>query len=76
MAWQIDPFGHSREQASLFAQMGYDGLFLGRLDYQDKEHRKKHREMEMIWNGSPNNLGINGVFSQFKILNDTSVLFA
>ena len=33
-AWQVDPFGHSREQASLFAQFGFDGLFLGRIDYQ------------------------------------------
>ena len=35
VAWQLDPFGHSREQASLFAQFGFDGLFLGRIDYQD-----------------------------------------
>ena len=34
VAWQIDPFGHSKEQANLFAEMGFDGLFLGRLDYR------------------------------------------
>lgn len=34
VGWQIDPFGHTREQASLFAQMGFDGMFFGRLDYQ------------------------------------------
>ncbi|XP_053319845.1 lysosomal alpha-mannosidase [Spea bombifrons] len=52
VAWHIDPFGHSREQASLFAQMGYDGFFFGRLDYQDKENREKTKQMEMIWRGS------------------------
>ncbi|XP_078495203.1 lysosomal alpha-mannosidase [Ciona intestinalis] len=52
VAWQIDPFGHSREQASLFAQMGFDGLFFGRLDYEDKENREKKRNMEEIWRGS------------------------
>lgn len=54
VAWQIDPFGHSREQASLFAQMGFDGLFFGRLDYEDKSQREKSKTMEMMWNGSPN----------------------
>lgn len=54
MGWQIDPFGHSREQASLFAQMGYDGLFFGRLDYQDKLHRLGAQQGEMVWKGSPN----------------------
>ncbi|CRK86319.1 CLUMA_CG000160, isoform A [Clunio marinus] len=49
IGWQIDPFGHSLQQASLFAKMGYDGLFFSRLDYQDKEKRQKEKTMEMIW---------------------------
>jgi hypothetical protein len=32
--WQIDPFGHSREYASILSQMGFNGVFLGRIDYQ------------------------------------------
>ncbi|XP_052870890.1 lysosomal alpha-mannosidase-like, partial [Anopheles cruzii] len=54
IGWQIDPFGHSREQASLLAQMGYDGMFFGRLDYQDKEERMNHKRAEMIWQTSAN----------------------
>ncbi|XP_019622068.1 PREDICTED: lysosomal alpha-mannosidase-like [Branchiostoma belcheri] len=56
-AWHIDPFGHSREQASLFAQMGFDGFFFGRLDYQDKANRLKYQNMEEIWRASPDDLG-------------------
>ncbi|XP_049857125.1 lysosomal alpha-mannosidase-like isoform X1 [Schistocerca gregaria] len=52
--WQIDPFGHSREMASMFAQMGYDGLLFGRLDYQDKSTRLKSKTAEMIWQASAN----------------------
>ncbi|KAM3656262.1 lysosomal alpha-mannosidase [Ammospiza maritima maritima] len=52
VAWQIDPFGHSRELAATFAQMGYDGLFLGRVDHQDKWARLKRRELELVWRGS------------------------
>ncbi|KAG8181687.1 hypothetical protein JTE90_014820 [Oedothorax gibbosus] len=59
VAWQIDPFGHSREQASLFAQMYFDGLFFGRLDYQDKDLRQQKKTMEHIWKGSAN-LGAKG----------------
>ena len=39
MAWQIDPFGHSKEQARIFSLMGYDGVFFVRIDYRDKEQR-------------------------------------
>ncbi|XP_058513993.1 lysosomal alpha-mannosidase-like isoform X11 [Ochotona princeps] len=52
VAWHIDPFGHSREQASLFAQMGFDGVFLGRVDYQDREARMKRKKMELVWRAS------------------------
>lgn len=54
IGWQIDPFGHSREMASMFAQMGYDGLFFGRLDYQDKTERLLTKTAEMIWRASAN----------------------
>ncbi|KAJ6668062.1 hypothetical protein lerEdw1_016383 [Lerista edwardsae] len=54
VAWHIDPFGHSREQASLFAQMGFDGFFVGRIDYQDKAQRETRRTMEQLWRASRN----------------------
>ncbi|NXL54772.1 MA2B1 mannosidase, partial [Podilymbus podiceps] len=52
VAWQIDPFGHSRQLAAIFAQMGYDGLFVGRVDQQDKATREQLREMELLWRAS------------------------
>lgn len=53
IGWQIDPFGHSREQASMFAQMGFDGMLFGRMDYQDKSKRLADKNMEFIWKASP-----------------------
>jgi hypothetical protein len=47
-------FYDSREQASLFAKMGFDGLFIGRLDYQDKNKRLSSKTPEMIWKASAN----------------------
>ncbi|XP_069684640.1 lysosomal alpha-mannosidase-like isoform X2 [Periplaneta americana] len=52
VGWQIDPFGHSREMASIFARMGFDGLLFGRLDYQDKLNRLVTKTTEMVWQGS------------------------
>ncbi len=49
MAWQIDPFGHSREQADLFVKMGMDGLLFGRLDFREKEERFHNKTSEMVW---------------------------
>lgn len=38
----------------MFAQMGFDGMFFGRLDYQDKAKRLADKTAEFIWKGSPN----------------------
>uniref|UniRef100_A0A1B6EBV4 Glycoside hydrolase family 38 N-terminal domain-containing protein n=3 Tax=Clastoptera arizonana TaxID=38151 RepID=A0A1B6EBV4_9HEMI len=54
VGWQIDPFGHSRESASIMARFGFDGLLFGRLDYQDQGLRKYERRLEMIWESSAN----------------------
>ncbi|XP_033225887.1 lysosomal alpha-mannosidase-like [Belonocnema kinseyi] len=58
IGWQIDPFGHSREQASMFAQMGFDGQLFSRIDYQDRGQRHSRKTAEFIWRGSPS-LGEN-----------------
>ncbi|KYB25900.1 lysosomal alpha-mannosidase-like precursor [Tribolium castaneum] len=68
IGWQIDPFGHSREQASIFAQLGYDGVFFARIDYTDRDQRIADKNMEVIWRGSANSENINiftNVFPEF-----------
>ncbi len=34
--------------------MGFDGLFFGRIDFQDYAQRNVSKTMEMIWKGSAN----------------------
>ncbi|RZC32509.1 lysosomal alpha-mannosidase, partial [Asbolus verrucosus] len=63
IGWQIDPFGHSREMASIFAQLGFDGLLLGRIDFQDKAHRFATQTPEMIWRGSDNLGDASNIFT-------------
>ncbi|XP_004289082.1 PREDICTED: alpha-mannosidase-like isoform X2 [Fragaria vesca subsp. vesca] len=51
--WQIDPFGHSAVQAYLLgAELGFDSVHFARIDYQDREKRKKDKSLEVIWQGS------------------------
>lgn len=37
-----------------YFQMGFDGLFFGRADYQDYEQRNKTKTMELLWKASAN----------------------
>ncbi len=34
--------------------MGFDGLFFGKFDYQDHQHRVDTKTMELLWKGSAN----------------------
>ncbi|XP_009591416.1 probable alpha-mannosidase At5g13980 [Nicotiana tomentosiformis] len=53
IGWQIDPFGHSAVQAYLLGtEVGFDSLFFGRIDYQDRAKRKIEKSLEVIWRGS------------------------
>ncbi|ERL87070.1 hypothetical protein D910_04471 [Dendroctonus ponderosae] len=52
--WQIDPFGHSREHASILYRLGFDGLVFSRLDKNDKSLRKENSDFEFLWQGSAN----------------------
>ena len=52
VAWHIDPFGHSAAQASLFAQMSFEGFFFSRIHYEDMRKRIDGKRMELMWRGS------------------------
>ncbi|XP_018655617.1 putative lysosomal alpha-mannosidase (mannosidase alpha class 2b member 1) [Schistosoma mansoni] len=49
VAWQIDPFGHSRDHSNLFQDVGYDAVYFQRIDYREKEKRKHLKELEILW---------------------------
>lgn len=53
VAWQIDPFGHSKTQAYLYSCMGFDAFMLVRIDYREKDLRFRNQELEYIWQSSP-----------------------
>jgi lysosomal alpha-mannosidase len=46
--------------------MGFDGLFFGRLDHDDKKTRNQTKTMEMVWKASAN-LGESMILDWFLI---------
>lgn len=52
VGWQIDTFGHSREMASIMAQLGFDGIMATRIDHHDLRFKKDSDTTRMVWQGS------------------------
>jgi lysosomal alpha-mannosidase len=73
IGWQIDPFGHSAEQASLFALMGFNAMFFGRVDFQDFQHRRRNKTLEYVWRGSPSLGTATQLFTGIFFASDTNV---
>ena len=48
-----------------FFQFGFHGMFVGRIDYQDKEKRQRTKTMEMVWTTS-DSLGNQMIYSGSK----------
>lgn len=44
--------GSSAHSLLSLLQMGFDGFFFGRVDYQDRSHRMAKKEQELLWRAS------------------------
>ncbi|CAH8681277.1 unnamed protein product [Schistosoma rodhaini] len=49
VAWQIDPFGHSRDHSDLFQDAGFDAVYFQRMDFREKLIRKRLKQLEVLW---------------------------
>ncbi|THD25757.1 Alpha-mannosidase [Fasciola hepatica] len=52
VAWQIDPFGHSRDHTELFRDSGLDAVFFQRMDFREKDYRRDTQSLEVLWETS------------------------
>ena len=73
IGWQIDPFGHSSENARLFKWLGFDGLFFARNDYREKEQMIANKTLDLIWNAGETLPGLSTYnFYYLKLLPNTN----
>lgn len=49
VAWHADQFGHSAATVELFANMGFESVFFGRINDEEKNYRKETKTLEFIW---------------------------
>ena len=47
--WHIDAFGHSLTNAHLLAEVGMEANFFARIDDNEKDWRKRNKQLEFMW---------------------------
>ena len=52
IAWQLDPFGHSVGMAHLFQLMGFEAVFMARVDTSLHAAWESSQELQFIWRPS------------------------
>ena len=57
IGWMIDAFGHSAANAAIFAELGFDAVFMSRIDFPDREQRKREKAMTFLWRPFSNHFG-------------------
>ena len=49
IGWQLDAFGHSAANARIMAELGLEAVVFARMNEQEKDQRKRDRELQFIW---------------------------
>lgn len=52
IGWHIDPFGHASTTPRLMAQMGFNGFFFWRTDYEHRNLMMQTQTLESMWRPS------------------------
>ena len=55
--WLMDSYGHSAANARIYADMGMEALFLGRMNLREKHKRSLDKSLNFIWRPSEKNFG-------------------
>jgi hypothetical protein len=57
IGWMVDSFGHSTTNAALFADFGFDAIFLSREPSDSKNKRADDGEFAFVWKPFSNHFG-------------------
>lgn len=57
VGWHLDSFGHSSTNARLFADLGFEAMFVARHDKSEQSTRDENKSYEFLWRPNSANFG-------------------